>query len=554
MRNRVIGVLVVLSLAAGAFFLWNRGASDGGTGDENIRRATIEPGDLVVSVTATGSIVPNDELGLGFDIPGKVVSVLVEPGDSVIQGDDLAELDDSDLVFQVRQAEAGLAAAQAQLDQLQAGPREEEVAAAEASVAAAAANLEGTEANVRELESGAKEAEIAAAEANLDAAEASVWLSTVQRDQLTDGASGAEIAAAEANRASALTQQKIAFDAHEATMKCVTIKVPTMDGSKEEKTICPALGTPEEQARFNLAAADEALKAAQAQLDRLIAGPTQSEVDSGNANVAIAAAQRDAAQAQVDQLEAGASAEQLQSAQANVAAMEAQRDAAQAQLDLLRAGASVHQIAAAQASLDQAQVALEAAQAKVQKARLIAPFDAVVTAVNVKMGQNVAPTLPAITLADMSELDIVVDVDEIDVARLSEGQGVLISIDALPGEVVTGYVKRIAPAADQVGGVVVYEVTIVLEETDLSLRVGMSGTADIVIDELEDVLLVPNWAIRIDRGTGRTYVNLLREETVEEVEVEIGVRGEDQSQVLSGLDEGDVVVVGDVSGLQQFLE
>jgi HlyD family secretion protein len=82
----------------------------------------------------------------------------------------------------------------------------------------------------------------------------------------------------------------------------------------------------------------------------------------------------------------------------------------------------------------------------------------------------------------------------------------------------------------------------------------MSAAADITIDELEDVLLVPNWAIRFDRDTGATLANLVRTSTVEEVEIEIGVRGADSSQVLSGLEEGDVVVAGNVTGLRQLLE
>jgi multidrug efflux pump subunit AcrA (membrane-fusion protein) len=135
-----------------------------------------------------------------------------------------------------------------------------------------------------------------------------------------------------------------------------------------------------------------------------------------------------------------------------------------------------------------------------------------------------------------------------------EGQDVAIDIDALPDAMITGRVKRIAPAASQIGGVVVYQVTIVLEDTDLPLRVGMSATADITTQELEDVLQVPNWAIRIDRETGQTLVNLLQDNEVKETEVRIGVRGEDFSQVLSGLEEGDVVVAGDVAGLRTLLE
>jgi HlyD family secretion protein len=330
----------------------------------------------------------------------------------------------------------------------------------------------------------------------------------------------------------------------------VTVSAP----NGEEREVCPGLGTPEEQARFNLYAADQALEAAQAQLDQLLTGATQEQLDTALVNIAAAEAQRDAAQAQLDLLLEGASSGQLGAAKANVAAATAQRNAAQAQLELLLAGASQAQIATAQANVDQAQVALELAQAELGKATLYAPIGGIVTAVNVQPGQVAAASLPAVTIADFSELQIVVDVDEIDVGRIAEGLDVTIRMDAFPDQVISGRITRIAPAASQVGGVVVYRVTIVLDETALPLRVGMSTAASIIIERLENVLLVPNWAIRIDRDTGRTFVNLLGVDDVRETEVQIGVRGEDVSQVLSGLQEGDLIVAGDVVGLRQLLE
>jgi HlyD family secretion protein len=549
-RRLVIGFVVAAVVVALIVVLWSRSDRESDQEEESVRRTEIQRGEMVVSVRATGSIVAKAEAGLGFDLPGRVAKVWVEVGDQVQAGEKLAQVDDTSLTLRVRQAEAGLAAAQAQLDQLQADTRQGELTASAANLEAAQARLDGADANVRELERGADANQVAAAEANLRAAEAGLWLATIQRDQIQRGASEAEVAVAEAQLASALAQQKVARDAHDQTLKCYTVALP--NGGEEK--ICPALGMIEEQARFNLYAADEAVDAARAQLDQLQSGPTEEQSDTADANVAVAAAQRDAAQAQLDLLRAGTSAEQVQAAQANVAALEAQRDATQAQLDLLLAGASEFQIAVAQASVDQAQVALEIAQAELDKAALVAPLDGVVTAVNVQVGQTAPATLPAVTLVDLSELQIVVNVDEIDVAQLAEGQEVTIRVDALPDETVSGYVKHIAPAASQVGGVIVYEVTIVLGATELPLRVGMSATAAIVVERLEDVLLVPNWAIRIDRDTGMTFVNLVHENTVEEIEVEIGVRGEDVSQALSGLQEGDVVVAGDVVGLRNLLE
>jgi len=550
LRKLVAGFFVVAVIGVGVFFVLNRSNGAKGSVEESVRQARVSRGEMVVSVSATGSIVPKAEANLTFDLPGKVERVWVEVGDFVQTGDQLAQLNDANLQFSVQQAEAALAAAQAQLNQLQAAPRPEEVAISEANLAAAQAALDGAQANLRELGSGPDENQVAAAEANLRAVQANLELAILQRDQVVDGASTAEIAAAEAQVASALVQQKVARDAHDQAIKCTTVKLP--NGEKQE--ICPGLGTFEEQARYNLFATDEALEAAQAQLEQLLAGPTQEQIETGDANVAAAAAQQDAAQAQLDQLRAGASVEQLLAAQASVAASTAQRDAVQAQLDLLSAGTSVHQIAAAQASVDQARVALAMARAEVEKATLTAPFDGVVTAINVREKEMAPVSLPAVTVADVSELQIVVDVDEIDVAQIAEGQDVTIRVDALPFEVISGHVKRIAPAASQVGGVVVYRVTIVLDQTDLPLRVGMSATAAITVRQLADVLLVPNWAIRIDRETGNTFVNLLTAATIEETEVEIGVRGEDVSQVLSGLQEGDTVVAGDVVGLRTLLD
>jgi HlyD family secretion protein len=549
-RKIVIGFVIVAAVAAIVFVYLNRSGGEGSPVEESVRQTSVKRGDMMVSVSATGSIVPKSETLLSFDLPGKVAEVFVETGDSVARGDALARLDDAKIAFQVRQAQAALAAAQAQLDQLQAGPRPEEMAIAQANIGAAEAGFEGARASLRELQKGQDENQVAVAEANLRAAGASLQLAIIQRDQVAKGASEAEVAAAEAQVASALVQQKVARDTHDQTMKCQTVKLP--DG--KEKTVCPALGTIEEQARFNLFAADEAYEAAQVQLDQLLAGPTREQFDLSDVNVTAAEAQRDAAKAQVDILLAGASVEQIAAAQANVDALAAQRDATQAQFDLLLAGASAPQIAAAQANVDQAQVALDRALAELNDATLVAPFDGVVTAVNVQPDQMAPATMPAVTVADVSELKIVVNVDEIDVARIVEGQDVSITVDALSGERAEGQVKRIAPAASQLGGVVVYQVTIVLHDTDLPLRVGMSTTAAIITEELGDVLLVPNWAIRIDRDTGRTYVNLLQGDRVTETEVEIGVRSEDLSQVLSGLDEGDVVVAGDIIGLRSLLE
>jgi HlyD family secretion protein len=467
-RYIVLGA-VAIAVVIGTIVILQKPQTAQPTGETTT--AVVERGTLLVAVSASGTIEPQDRVSLTFEQPGLVDEVLVEVGDEVKKGDVLARLDSEQLVLQVHQAEAALASAQAQLAQLKADARPEEIASAEANLRAADAQLD-----------------------NADA----------QLDRLRSGATDAEIAAAEAGLASAMTEQKKAEDLHNRTMECFDIKIPHY----YKGTICPALGAPEEQARYNLAAADKALAAAQARYDEVLAG------------------------ADIDQRHA---------AEANVLAAAAQRDAAQAQLNLLLTGATEEQIAAVEAQVEQAETALEQAELALDMATLYAPFDGVAAAVNVKANEVAPAGLPAITVLDNSRFHITVSADEIDVGRLSAGQAAQITIEAFPDVTLDGSVESIAPAATFESGVVYYEVTIGLEPTDVPIRADMTTNATIVVEELSDVLLIPTWVVRVDNRTGQTYVDRRIGAKTERVDVTLGTRYEGIAQVLDGLSEGDVV-------------
>jgi len=466
-------VVVALVIGVVAWRVWLAAQPAG-----EIRSALVKRDTLLVAVSVSGSVEPQARVSLAFETSGRVAEVAVEMGDAVQAGDVLARLDDRRLALQVQQAQAAVALAEAQLAQLQAGPRPEEVAAAEASLRAAQALTEAAVASLDQLEAGPQEAQIATAQADL---------------------------------ASAISQQKVARDTYDLVLTCVTFRLP--NGEKQE--ICPALGAPEEQARYNLQAADKALAAAQARFDELAAG---------------------------------ADTDQVRAAQANVAGAVAQRDAAQAQLDLLRAGATGAQIADAEAQVAQAQAGLEQAQLALERATLRAPFDGVVAQVNVTAGEMASAGLPTgvpagIVLLDVSRFHVAARVDEIEVGRLVEGQVAQVTLDALPEAVLTGTVERIAPVATPESGVVYYDVTIGLAPTDAPARADMTANATIIVEELADVLTIPTWVVRVDRSTGQAYADRWIGDSVERVNVQLGVRYEGVVQVLDGLAEGDEVVL-----------
>ncbi|MCI0578757.1 MAG: HlyD family efflux transporter periplasmic adaptor subunit, partial [Chloroflexi bacterium] len=170
-------------------------------------------------------------------------------------------------------------------------------------------------------------------------------------------------------------------------------------------------------------------------------------------------------------------------------------------------------------------------------------------------GEQVAPGAPAVAVVNETGYHIEVNVDEIDIDRVAVGQEVDITLDALPDTTVTGVIADIAPTAIGGGaGVVTYLVTINIQAEEVPLRPGMTANASIVVDEVDGVLVVPNWAIRLDRETGQAFVNRLQAGgTIEEVVVETGLRNEQFSEVVSGLREGDqVVVTNEREGLNLF--
>jgi HlyD family secretion protein len=155
-------------------------------------------------------------------------------------------------------------------------------------------------------------------------------------------------------------------------------------------------------------------------------------------------------------------------------------------------------------------------------------------------------------LTDLSKYHIDISVDEVDVGRIATGQPVTVTLDALPGEVLTGQVERIADTSLLDAGVVIYKVSIRIAPTGAPLRAGMTANADVLTERRDDVLLVPNRFVRIDRTTGKTYVDRFVGAAVQPLEIQIGLRDEAKSEVLAGLEEGDVVVLVKVSSREQL--
>jgi HlyD family secretion protein len=405
--KQILGLIVgVVAMSAIGFVGYQRFLAPASATPTPAPAAKVE----AAVVSAQGLVAPRHSSDLAFRSGGRVTEILIAEGDQVKQGQALIHLQADQMQAAVAQAQAALDLATANLDQVKQGARTEDIAAAEAQV---------------------------------KAAEAQAQAASAERDRLTGGATDAAIAAAQAQWSSALVEQKLAQDAYDKVTQCVTV---SKGGQKTEA--CPGLGTPEEQARARLTAANEAVNAARSAL-------TEATKGSGK---------------------------QVQAAQANVAAAQAQIDIAQAQLERLKAGATAAQLAAAQANVAQAEAGRQAAQAALNEATLIAPFDGTIAQIDTEAGQVVGPGSPIVSIADLSTWEIDTDdLSEVDVVNVRPDLAATITFDALPGVKLNGTVLAITPKAQTKRGDVTYTVKIGIENPDPRLKWGMTGQVEIQV-------------------------------------------------------------------------
>jgi len=201
----------------------------------------------------------------------------------------------------------------------------------------------------------------------------------------------------------------------------------------------------------------------------------------------------------------------------------------------------------AQQSVEYAQRSLEHAQKQLDKAIITAPFDGVIAKLYAKEGDIIPPPTMSATaiihLIDPTTMELNVEADEIDMPGVDLNQRAIIEVDALPDLPLEGKVTFISALSKEEAGVVLYEVTVSFDVPQGSgLRAGMSADAEIVIEERNNILLVPDRAIKQD-SEGNPIVKVVVGEETEERPVVIGISDGFDTEIVEGLREGETVEV-----------
>lgn len=244
---------------------------------------------------------------------------------------------------------------------------------------------------------------------------------------------------------------------------------------------------------------------------------------------------RDNAQANLNWLLGKPEEQDVALSEARLILAQAQLEDAQREWERLKDGPDADDITAAQARIN----ALEATLSQVE---LKAPFAGTITEVRSKVGDQVTPGTVSFRIDDLSRLLVDVQIPEVDVNRIEVGQPVSVSFDAITDKEYNGKIVEVARIGTVVQGSVNFTVTIEMTDADETVRPGMTAAVNIVVEQLDDVLLVPNRAVRLRNGERVVYI--LRDGEAVAVPITIGATSDSYSQVLRGdVKEGDAVIL-----------
>lgn len=455
----LIGALVIGAVVAVGWTQFGQAPTDASAqvatpDDDIIDQYSVEQRNLLVTVSATGSVTPMRQVVLGFELSAPVVEILVSEGDRVLAGAPLARIDASDFQAALDDARAAYEQQRVSYEALLDPAREVDIAAAEAAVNTALASAAAAA-------QGASSQEIEIARMQSELARNQLWQQQIQRDQTM--AIPPEFRARGAP--GQYTQEIQLNSGLEQAEYSVTVSDVTLNGVENRG---PDLGS--------LASANAQLIQAQVALDRLVNGVDETTLQQ------------------------------------------------------------------AEIGLETVELALDQAQATLDKTTLFAPFDGVIAQQNLVIGELPPRDGAPLLLLDDSAYYVELSIDETDVVDLQPGQRVELRLDALGDAEITGTIERISVTPVKLGQLVTYPVRVLLDATDAPVRTGMTATAVIVVNDLPDVVIVPNRFIRIERATGNAFVSVRAEDdSFVERQVVLGLRNETESQIVSGLTAGETI-------------
>jgi RND family efflux transporter MFP subunit len=400
------------------------------------------------------------------------------------------------------------------------------VGSGEEAEAAARAALDSAEAARSALNDPPSASEVRAAEAAVTAAEEALTLAQLRLEDVSDGPDADDIANAQDS-----------VRAAEAQLVTATANRDDLRSGPDADEVAAA--------DDRILSAEAVLAAAFAQREDLIEPPDSDDVAAADDNIASAQAALNAANANLAELRSQPESRDVAAAEDAAQAAQSGLDAAIANQVQARRGATAAEIEQQRQAVIQARLGVEAASIRLRDTQIVSPFDGTVAAVNVMPGEFHGPAeaTPSIVLLTPNALVLKLQLGETDYPSVNLDQTGIVVFDALPGAPYAFTVTEMGLSPTVTSGVVTYEVTGALSVPPGSSAPapGMSGNGQIITESRPNVLAVPPRAIR-RRGADQV-VQVRHEGAIVEQIVVTGLSDTNNVEIISGLNEGDTIVV-----------
>ena len=487
----------------------------GGVSKNTGETLTVERQDFIQEVSLSGKVIAARDVNLGFSQGGRVSRVYVKIGEAVSVGRVLAEIENGELRAAVLQKKAALEREKATLASLEAGTRGEEIAVAEAEVRSdETAFLQTKSAIIDEIK------------------DAYTTSDNVVHNKIDQFFSNPRSTSPQlipfvndSGLKNTLENERVLIEALLAAWQKETADLTTVSD----------LSLAVSRAGDNLTKVSALLSRANAALNTAIPSQsmTQATIDTHIANIATARTTVNT------------------SASALTAATTAWKNAADAlevskkNLALKRAPATASDINAQLADLKAAEADIARAEADLARTLIVSPFAGIITALDAEVGQIVASNGAAVSMIGNGAFQIESFVPEVNIVFLELNDAAVITLDAYgESETFAARIISIDPAETVRDGVSTYRALLQFDGTDERIRAGMTANVRITTEEKSDVLAIPQGVVT-ERG-GKKYVTVREGEGIAEREVTTGaVSSLGNIEILSGLNEGDVVVLSE---------
>ena len=499
-KNKIITIIILVVAALGVGFWYTRS----GKAPETVN---VVRGSIFEEVILTGKTEAAQNIDLSFDRAGRIAEVSANVGDRVNPGQVLAKLDSSDLSAQLDSSLANIKMEQAKLDQLKKGTLSDGGTISSSAVV-------GAENDLRDAD-----------EALLQALSNSYTKADDAVRNLTDTFfENPRTPNANYNFSDVTTEELI-------DLSFTRRKIEDLLVNWEAKFNALSLSSdPIVEYSYNL----NNLFVIRAYLDRL-----SKVVNSVTSGVNTTAEQLSISRSNISsaRLEVNAAITNLQAARQ-------EQTSAKNRLDSVLV--TPEELTIGEAGIEQAKADADQIRAQIRKNSITSPISGLVTRQDAKVGETVNIGVNVVAVMSDGSFLIEANVPEVEVGKIVVGDKVAITLDAYVGEDWTGQITYIEPAETLVDGVVNYKVKVSFDKNDPRLKSGLTANLKIKTSQKENVLILPQYAIKeTDKGT--FVEKAINDKESVEVPVTIGVRSQDgRVEILSGLVEGDIVQTSDV--------